>query len=79
MLTRTLLKEPRLDAAIITPVPDQTSTKVTMLNFLFRYILYVPRVPPPPSLLRVILHASLFGPISDADYLASPFQGCMAP
>ncbi len=33
MLTRTLLKEARLDAAVITPVPDQTSLKVTVFLF----------------------------------------------
>ena len=33
MLTRTLLKEARLDAAIIPPVPDQTSLKVTIFLF----------------------------------------------
>ena len=33
MLTRTLLKEARLDAAIIPPVPDQTFFKVTIFLF----------------------------------------------
>ena len=34
MLIRTLLKEAGFDAAIIPPVPDQTSIKVTMLFVL---------------------------------------------
>ena len=49
MLTRTLLKEARLDAAIIPPVPDQTSIKVTMLFILGIFRLY-PVSAPPPSL-----------------------------
>ena len=54
MLTRTLLKEARLDAAIIPPVPDQTSIKVTMFFILgiFRCVLgrdfYPVSAPPLP-------------------------------
>ena len=48
MLTRTLLKEARLDAAIIPPVPDQTSLKVTI--FLFWVYFVGSPYPPPPTL-----------------------------
>ena len=34
MLTRTLLREARLDSAIVTPVPDQTSLKVKRIFLL---------------------------------------------
>ena len=47
MLTRTLLKEARLDAAIIPPVPDQTSLKVTIFCFRYMYFVCTPYPPPP--------------------------------
>ena len=48
MLTRTLLKEARLDSAIVTPVPDQTSLKVAVFFFLFLLYSVCTLCPPPP-------------------------------
>ena len=48
MLTRTLLREARLDSAIVTPVPDQTSLKVAM--FFYSYCIpFVLCIPPHPT------------------------------
>ena len=49
MLTRTLLREARLDSAIVTPVPDQTSLKVAMFLILLYSVctLYSPPLYPP--------------------------------
>ena len=59
MLTQTLLKEARLDGAIIPPVPDQTSIKVSCIfilrkvpGCLGRCFMTTPHPPPPPPPLR---------------------------
>ena len=53
MLTRTLLREARLDSAIVTPVPDQTSLKVAVFFFiLIVFRLYSVSPPPPYPPLR---------------------------
>ena len=49
MLTRTLLREARLDSAIVTPVPDQTSLKVAMFFILIVFRLYSVSPPPLPT------------------------------